>query len=163
MSRELDRLLAELKSETAGLEPSAEVDAAIGGAIARKRAPVQLTSRGPKMTTPVRIAWFAALAATLAFVAIFQRTEAPVPAPMLDAGTMSTSNRDSGWFLPIVPISELAETGDAMVVSARLSRMTLAQFGLPVNPAQASDAIDTELLVRNDGAVLAVRFSNGIL
>jgi len=40
--------------------------------------------------------------------------------------------------------------------------MTLAQFGLPVNPAQAADDIDTELLVRGDGAVLAVRFSNGI-
>ena len=38
--------------------------------------------------------------------------------------------------------------------------MTLAQFGLPVNPARAVEAIDTELLVRRDGAVLALRFVN---
>jgi hypothetical protein len=38
--------------------------------------------------------------------------------------------------------------------------MSLAQFGLPVDPARAADAIDAELLVRLDGAVLAVRFVN---
>ena len=50
--------------------------------------------------------------------------------------------------------------GDALVIPARMSRLSLAQFGLPVNPARAADAIDTELLVRSDGAVLAVRFIN---
>jgi len=46
------------------------------------------------------------------------------------------------------------------VVPARMPRMALAQFGLPVNPARAGEAIDTELLVRPDGAVLALRFVN---
>ena len=45
-----------------------------------------------------------------------------------------------------------------MIVTARLPRMTLAQLGLPINPARAADTIDTELLVRPDGSVLAVRF-----
>jgi hypothetical protein len=35
--------------------------------------------------------------------------------------------------------------------------LTLAELGLPVNPARAVDAIDTELLIRRDGP-LAVRF-----
>jgi hypothetical protein len=61
-------------------------------------------------------------------------------------------------FMALVPLADLEKAGDAMVVSARLPRMTLAQLGLPVNPARAADAIDTELLVRRDGSVLAVRF-----
>ena len=61
-------------------------------------------------------------------------------------------------FMPVVPIADIERAGDTMVVPARLPRMTLAQLGLPVNPARAADAIDTELLVRRDGSVLAVRF-----
>ena len=60
--------------------------------------------------------------------------------------------------MPVVPLADIERAGDAMVVPARLPRMTLAQLGLPVNPARAADAIDTELLVRRDGSVLAVRF-----
>ena len=45
-----------------------------------------------------------------------------------------------------------------MVVQARLPRTTVAQLGLPINPARAADAIEAELLVRRDGSVLAVRF-----
>jgi hypothetical protein len=61
-------------------------------------------------------------------------------------------------FMAVASLAEIESAGDAMVVSARLPRMTLAQLGLPVNPARAADAIDTELLVRRDGSVLAVRF-----
>ena len=60
--------------------------------------------------------------------------------------------------MAVVPLAEIEGAGDAMVVSARLPRMTLAQLGLPVNPARAAEAIDTELLIRRDGSVLAVRF-----
>ena len=46
----------------------------------------------------------------------------------------SPARADSAMFMPVVPMSEIALTGDALVVPARLSRMTLAQFGLPVDP-----------------------------
>ena len=61
-------------------------------------------------------------------------------------------------FMPVVPLADIERAGDALVVSARLPRTTLAQLGLPVDPARAAEAIDTELLVRRDGSVLAVRF-----
>jgi len=61
-------------------------------------------------------------------------------------------------FMPVVPIADIESATDALVVPARLPRTTLAQLGLPINPARAADAIDTELLVRRDGSVLAVRF-----
>ena len=79
--------------------------------------------------------------------------------PVLDAGTPPVATEtDRAWFLPVVPVTELAQADDAWVVSAQLSRMTLAQLGLPVDPALAADVVDTELLVRPDGALLAVRF-----
>ena len=61
-------------------------------------------------------------------------------------------------FMPVVPMADIESAGDALVVAARLPRTTLAQLGLPINPARAADTIDTELLVRRDGSVLAVRF-----
>ena len=73
------------------------------------------------------------------------------PEPVVARGRATSS-------LPVVPLADIERAGDAFVVPARLPRMTLAQLGLPVNPARAGDAIDTELLVRRDGAVLAVRF-----
>jgi len=82
-----------------------------------------------------------------------------VRSPVIDAGTAPVAvDADRAWFLPVVPVSELARADDALVVSAQLSRMTLVQLGLPVDPAQAADLVDTELLVRPDGALLAVRF-----
>ena len=39
-----------------------------------------------------------------------------------------------------------------------MPRMMLAEFGLPVDPARAADSVSSELLVRRDGTVLAVRF-----
>jgi hypothetical protein len=63
-------------------------------------------------------------------------------------------------FMPVVPVAEIERASDALVVPARMPRMSLAQFGLPVDPARADDAIDTELLVRRDGALLAYRFVN---
>ena len=55
-------------------------------------------------------------------------------------------------------MAEIERAGDKMVIPARLARMTLAQLGLPVDPARAGEGVDTELLVRGDGSVLAVRF-----
>jgi len=43
-------------------------------------------------------------------------------------------------------------------VSTPMPRMMLAEFGLPVDPARAADSVSSELLVRRDGTVLAVRF-----
>jgi len=161
ISRELDRQLTELKASLAHLEPPPEVDAAIAAAIAGKRTAPGTASSARRTTTPAQIAWFAALAASVAFVAIFHREEPSAPSlPVMDAGTRTTAGSDSAPFLPVVPMKELAQSSDAVVVPARLSRMSLAQFGLPVDPAGATDSVETELLVRGDGAVLALRFIN---
>src|SRR4029079_6977883 len=51
-------------------------------------------------------------------------------------------------FMALVPLGDLESAGDAMVVSARLPRMTLAQLGLPVNPPRACDGIHTRVPAR---------------
>jgi hypothetical protein len=159
MTTELDRQLAALKTSIAGLEPPAAVDRAVAAAIAAVPSQTRGLRWPWRVPAPAWVGWSAALAAALAVVAVVHRTDVPVPT--LDAGTPSAAGKgDSAMFMPVVPMSEIARTGDALVVPARLSRMTLAQFGLPVNPARATDAVDTELLVRGDGAVLAVRFSH---
>ena len=48
-------------------------------------------------------------------------------------------------FMPVVPLADIERAGDAWSCPRAVPRMTLAQLGLPVDPARAADAIDTEL------------------
>ena len=154
MDTELDRQLASLRTSVASLAPPDRVDRAIAAAIALDRGAGRSRWR---VARPAWLAPSAALAAMLAVVAIVGHDA--MRAPTLDAGTSAVAREtDRAWFLPVVPVTELAQADDAWVVSAQLSRMTLAQLGLPVDPAQAAEVVDTELLVRPDGALLAVRF-----
>jgi hypothetical protein len=145
---ELDRRLAALRDATAQAQPPAFVDTAIAAASrSRLRRPAGHHAW---------IAWPLALAATLAVVSILVRSLASTPPAELD----SVPAAARAAFTPVVPIAQIEASSDAMVVPARVPRMTLAQFGVPVDPARADDAVDTELLVRPDGALLAYRFAN---
>ena len=151
---DLDRRLAALKEATADALPPPSTDRAVEAAIARaKRAPPPAArSRGERW-----LAWPLALAASIAVLSFVVHSLPPetVVAPE----TKPVATRTGGdEFMPVVPIADIERARDALVVPARLPRMTLAQLGLPINPARAADAIDTELLVRRDGSVLAVRF-----
>ena len=151
---DLDRRLAALRDSVADALPPPATDQAIAAAVARaaRRSPPATERR----TAGNRwLAWPLALAASIAVLSFVVRSvppEAIVAEPAAPASSATTG------FMPVVPIADIESAGDAMVVPARLPRMTLAQLGLPVNPARAADAIDTELLVRRDGSVLAVRF-----
>lgn len=151
---DLDRRLAALKEATADALPPPSADRAVEAAIAgAKRAPPPAARRRGERW----LVWPLALAASIAVLSFVVRSLPPeaVVAPE----KRPTATRSGGdEFMPIVPIADIEQTRDALVVPARLPRMTLAQLGLPINPARAADAIDTELLVRRDGSVLAVRF-----
>jgi hypothetical protein len=157
MDNELDRQLASLRASIAPLEPPEHVDRAIAAAIAKDPTSERTRPRRWRFALPGWLAASAALAATVVFVALISHDA--VDPPALESGTLPPAGEsDRAWFLPVVPVAELAQADDALVVSARLSRITLAQLGLPIDPAQAADVVDTELLVRPDGALLAVRF-----
>ena len=152
---ELDRQLAALKASVAEALPPHDTDRAIAAAVARaQRDGARDASRRP---APERwFAWPLALAASIAVLSFIVRSMPP-DAVMADP-VVAQMRSDANDFMPVVPLADIERAGDAMVVSARLPRMTLAELGIPVHPARAADAIDTELLVRRDGSVLAVRF-----
>lgn len=151
---DLDRSLAALRASVADALPPTATDQAIAAAVARaaRRNP---QAAGRRTASDRWLAWPLALAASIAVLSFVVRSlppEAVVAEPAVPSASATAE------FMPVVPIADIESAGDAMVVPARLPRMTLAQLGLPVNPALAADAIDTELLVRRDGSVLAVRF-----
>jgi hypothetical protein len=147
----LDARIALLKADVASLEPPPSTDRAIAQAIgraSRKRTARTLVPRAFERW----LAWPVALAASIGLVAVAVRQ---MPAGEITAApAASVAER----FLPVVPVAEIERSTDAYVVPARVPRMALAQLGLPVHPARAGDAVDTELLVRPDGAILALRF-----
>lgn len=151
---DLDRDFAALKAAVADAMPPPAVDRAIAHAIERAR---RRPHRRPASGGDRWLAWPLALAASIAVLSFVVRSLPPEAVLAEPAGVVE--QRESGRdFMPVVPIADIEAAGDAVVVPARVPRMTLAQLGLPVNPARAADAIDTELLVRRDGSVLAVRF-----
>lgn len=145
---DLDRRFAALKDAVAGELPPPATDRAIAAAVSRAARAPRTAARGVRW-----LAWPLALAATIAVLSFVVRSLPP------DAIVSDPALKASGdEFLAVVPFADIESAGDALVVPARLPRTTLAQLGLPINPARAADAIDAELLVRRDGSVLAVRF-----
>jgi len=152
----LDRRLSALKRELAALKPPPAVDRAIAAAIAgRERAAShparRFTWRGRERT----LAWPLALAAALGVIAWTLRAprpDEPLPQKTVAAAPAATD------FIPIVPVADIAQARGAYVVSTQMPRTMLADFGLPVSPVRAAEPVESELLVRADGTVLAVRF-----
>jgi len=148
---ELDRQFAALKESVADAMPPEATDRAVATAIARAQRSPRRKARPPGDRW---LAWPLALAASMAVLSLIVRS-LPPEAVVAEPTARAAGSDD---FVPVVPIADIERAGDTLVVPAKLPRTTLAQLGLPINPARAADAIDTELLVRRDGAVLAVRF-----
>jgi hypothetical protein len=72
-----------------------------------------------------------------------------------DAGSLVAENSDSGFTL--LPGSLPSDTEAAAIVRVRMQRGGLTALGLPVNEERASDWIQVDLLVGNDGLPQAVR------
>jgi hypothetical protein len=65
---------------------------------------------------------------------------------------------DSGDFTPL-PGTTLDETEEAAIYHVRMQRGSLGVLGLPVNEERASEWIQVDLLVGNDGLPQAVRLA----
>ncbi len=65
---------------------------------------------------------------------------------------------DSGDFTPL-PGTTLDETEEAAIYHVRMQRGSLGALGLPVNEERASEWIQVDLLVGNDGLPQAVRLA----
>ena len=76
-----------------------------------------------------------------------------VPADTNDQGVLLADNEG----FTLLPGSLPQETQDAAIFRVRLQREALAELGLPVNLERASDWIQVDLLVGEDGQPRAVR------
>jgi ribosomal protein L24E len=157
----LDHRLLALKRELATLRPPLEVVRGLDAAIVEAER-ASRTSR-TSSTKPRRLGWTAgqrwlawpvALAAALGLITWTSRTPPPdeTAVPRVAAAHIATD------FIPVVPVTDIARTRGAYVVSTQVPRTMLADFGFPVSPARAAEPVAGELLVRGDGTVLAVRF-----
>lgn len=158
----LDTALAALREATAGENPPASTDRAIALAIERaakaRRDPAErtLAARLRRLFWPALA--FGAVASLVAALALQPGTHRGPDVTTVargDDGAMEAARS----FLPLVPVAEIERSGEAWVVPARIPRIALAQYGLPIDPARADGAVSTELLLRRDGAVLAIRLA----
>jgi len=149
----LDRRLSALKAELSELRPPAAVDRAIASAIVRAERAGAAASRG----SPWRafLAWPAAVAIAAALATVVWTLRSSFEREVQSAPPGVSAATD---FIPVVPVEDIARTRGVYVVSTPLPRTMLADLGLPVSPLLASEPVQSELLVRADGTVLAVRF-----
>src|SRR4051794_32550949 len=157
----LTRDLTALCAATAPLEPPPSVDAAIERAIRSRTRAIARRRTLQRFAVPL------AFAASLATVAVIVRelpstATTPVDAtpPSTPAAVQASARGEAGGtaFVPLVSLAELERTRDTLVVALDMPRSSLTQFGVAVTPARATESVPTELLIRPDGAVLAIRF-----
>jgi len=152
----LDDQLRALSVALEGSGPPESVDRAIAAAVAKQhRTRRDDVERRPRYFERW-LAWPVALAASIFAISIIVRQAPPEDfVPALSADAMREGAQS---FTPVASAEEIARAGDTFLMPARLPRVTLAQLGFPVDPERIGEAVETELLVRADGAVLALRF-----
>ncbi len=153
----LDRRLAALKRELATFNPPPAVDRSIAAAIAgMERRASRRTRRFAWAGRERALAWPLAIAAALGVIAWTLRAPPPPDEQLLERTAAAAPAATD--FIPVVPVADISQTRGAYVVSTQMPRTMLADFGLPVSPVRIAEPVASELLVRADGTVLAVRF-----
>jgi len=130
-------------------------------------------ARGPHRTAVIA-SWAlaaAAVVASLGWMQIHRRAEKSVVAERktVNAADMLTTNPtenendvrlaadfDTGEFTKL-PGSLSSGTGDESILQVRMQRGALERYGLPVDPERASELLDVDFLVGEDGQPQAVR------
>ena len=131
-------------------------------------------ARGPHRTAVIAswaLAAAAVVVASLGWMRIHHQAEKSVVAERktVNAADMLTTNPtenendvrlaadfDTGEFTQL-PGSLSSGTGDESILQVRMQRGTLERYGLPVDPERASELVDVDFLVGEDGQPLAVR------
>jgi hypothetical protein len=73
-----------------------------------------------------------------------------------DGAEMLLADYDSGSFMQL-PGSLPSASGYESILEVRMQRGALERFGLPVDPDRASEFVDVDFLVGEDGQPQAVR------
>jgi hypothetical protein len=131
-------------------------------------------ARGPHRTAAIAswaLAAAAVVVASLGWMRIHHQAEKSVVAERKTVNTadmLTTSPNenendvrlaadfDTGEFTQL-PGSLNSGTGDESILQVRMQRGALERYGLPVDPERASELVDVDFLVGEDGQPLAVR------
>ena len=158
----LDEWLAAARSDVAHRLPDPLLEQHLLARMRERRALQSVAaaqSRRARSATPRRFwrsRWFgepAALTSTaLAAIALLVWIVASAPeekkAPLMTATP----------FFALASADAIAAARSPIVVESSLPRVALADYGLPVDPARADEAVGAEFLLSRAGVVLAVRF-----
>jgi hypothetical protein len=109
--------------------------------------------------------WLAGLTVGVALVWGLARVGLGLPGapglPPTALGAVAAPDAVAAGFLPLVSPQRMqalaSQPSAAWVLPAELPRERLAAFGLPFDPARASEPVQAELLVHPSGELLAVR------
>jgi hypothetical protein len=109
-------------------------------------------------TAPAEVPWWrrwtlvapVAIAGMLLML-LFARPTAPVDSENAAAAAATP-------FFALAGIEAIAAERAPLVVSSRVPRTALADYGLPVDPGRADEPVEAEFLLSRAGVVLAVRF-----
>jgi len=149
--------LAAARDDVASRSPDEIVEVQLLARVRERRALQSIEDNRPvPPRRPVR--WWLRLSfglpvacAAVLLVLLGGRLSAPVPAeaPAREVATP---------FIALVAREALAAERAPVVVSSKVARTALADYGLPVDPARADESVGAEFLMSRTGVVLAVRF-----
>ena len=127
--------------------------------------------RGRGIWLPV-LTWASAAAVLVVLAVLTIRGNKPVPprhaAPgavqwasaVAPADWMAEEDSNSGEFIPLPNAEQVGENEDVNVVRVEVPRSAMLAVGLPVNPDQASELVEADVMLGSDGLARAVRFVN---
>lgn len=153
----LDSWLAAARDAAAQRAPDPLVEQQLLARVRERRALQSVAvARQPLPVPATDIPWWrrwtlgvpVALAAVLALLLI-----ATPLAPVAPAATAASTP-----FFALAGIDAIAAETAPTVVSSRVPRTALADYGLPVDPARVDEPVNAEFLMSRAGVVLAVRF-----
>lgn len=154
---QLDSWLAAARDDSARRAPDPISEQQLLARVRERRALQNVAVvRQPAVRRPAGTPWWqrwtlgipVALATALAVLLI----ATPI-APVAPAATAAATP-----FFALAGIDAIAAESAPMVVSSRMPRTALADYGLPVDPARVDEPVNAEFLMSRAGVVLAVRF-----
>jgi hypothetical protein len=149
---QLDGHLDALRDATAHFAPPAGLEAKLQSALRKKHRPAAFRwMTGLGLGVPA-----AALTLSLGFAGWFLLMPLVAPIGGNPATTLAQARSDAP-FIALASAERIALEPSATIVTTTFPRALLAEYGLPVSPERAGEAVRADMLVGSNGLPLALR------
>lgn len=151
IAQELDAHLGALREASTAFTPPAALEAKLQAALRRKHRPAAFRwLNGFGLGVPT-----AALTLSLGFAGWIML--APLLGQVNRTPNPTASARSDAPFIALASAERIALEPSATIVSTTFPRAMLADYGLPVSPERAGEAVRADMLVASNGLPLALR------